>query len=199
MPSQPKISPACQGRQSSGLLRPCQADSAPSASATREGQLARTEDAVTVGIGQCAKAFGREVVNRGRRVPCRSLALLLALAATGVGCCSAPQCPLVIESDQSFYDQISARPSVVMVEFYHPSCGGCMIMTPVVISFSSRHAGQVKVLKVNTEKSPYAVYEYNIRSTPTFVVFVNGRESTRLTGLQRGSVLDAAVQSALKP
>jgi thiol-disulfide isomerase/thioredoxin len=53
---------------------------------------------------------------------------------------------------------------------------------PVVAELAREHAGELKVVKVNTEREPSLGTGFNVRSIPTIVLFRGGRGVARVVG-----------------
>jgi thioredoxin 2 len=70
----------------------------------------------------------------------------------------------------------------VLVDFYSPTCGPCLIMNPVIESLAKRRAGQIMVVRVNTDKNPRLAAQFGIQAVPTFVVLHKGTERGRTSG-----------------
>jgi thioredoxin 1 len=78
----------------------------------------------------------------------------------------------------------------VLVDFYATWCPPCRRMLPVVDELAKEH----KVLKVNIDEELEISSNYNISAVPTFIVFKNGVEQTRLVGVQKKEAfLDALI------
>jgi thioredoxin 2 len=70
----------------------------------------------------------------------------------------------------------------VLVDFYSPTCGPCLMMHPLVERLAERRAGQLMVVKVNTDNNPGLAANFGIRAVPTFVVLSRGAERGRISG-----------------
>jgi thioredoxin 2 len=70
----------------------------------------------------------------------------------------------------------------VLVDFYSPTCGPCLMMNPVIESLAKRRAGQIMVVRVNTDQSPRLAAQFGIQAVPTFVVLHKGMERGRTSG-----------------
>jgi thioredoxin 2 len=70
----------------------------------------------------------------------------------------------------------------VLVDFYSPTCGPCMMMHPLVERLAKRRAGELMVVKVNTDNSPGLAASFGIKAVPTFVVISKGTERGRTSG-----------------
>lgn len=112
-----------------------------------------------------------------------------------------PSLPVEIESAASFTALIRAASLPVFVDFWAPWCGPCQMAAPEVAKLAALTAGELLVVKVNTEAQPGIGASMSIRSIPTFAVFAAGREIERTSGAMpaaqlRAFALRAASQSA---
>ena len=96
-------------------------------------------------------------------------------------------------TDASF-DTVMANSSVpVVVDFYADWCGPCKVMAPILDDFARQRAGEVLVLKLDTEANPAAPARYGIRGIPTLIVFESGREVRRQVGAVGAAELEKLV------
>jgi thioredoxin 2 len=86
-------------------------------------------------------------------------------------------------TDAAFDKVINGSSVPVLVDFHADWCGPCKMMAPVLDDFARRHAGEVLVLKLDTDASPRTPSRFGIRGIPTLIVFEHGRESRRHVGL----------------
>ena len=70
----------------------------------------------------------------------------------------------------------------LLVDFYSPTCGPCLMMHPLVERLAERRAGQLMVVKVNTDSNPGLAANFGIRAVPTFVILSGGTERGRTSG-----------------
>lgn len=73
----------------------------------------------------------------------------------------------------------------VLVDFYSPTCGPCLMMDPIVETLAKRRAGQIMVVRVNTDKNPRLAAQFGIRAVPTFVILFKGTERDRASGAMK--------------
>ena len=71
------------------------------------------------------------------------------------------------------------------------------MVAPELAKVAARHAGEYLILKVNTDAIPELGERFKIRSIPTMVVFVEGREAGRTAGARPASDIEAFIESAL--
>jgi thioredoxin 2 len=92
------------------------------------------------------------------------------------------------------FERVTQGSSVpVVVDFYADWCGPCKMMAPVVDEFAYTHAGNVLVLKLDTEANPATPTRFGIRGIPTLIAFRGGKESARHVGVADLGVLAGMV------
>ena len=85
-------------------------------------------------------------------------------------------------TDSSFQQEVLESDQTVLVDFWAPWCGPCRMVAPVVEEVSEQYAGQVKVVKVNTDENPNVASQYGIRSIPTLMIFKDGQRVDMVVG-----------------
>jgi thioredoxin 1 len=56
------------------------------------------------------------------------------------------------------------------------------MVAPVVDEVATQYAGQVKVVKLDTDQNPNVASQYGIRSIPTLMVFKDGQRVDMVVG-----------------
>lgn len=75
----------------------------------------------------------------------------------------------------------------LLVDFWASWCGPCMQMAPEFAKAATILEPEFLLGKVDTEKHGSLASQYGIRSLPTIILFINGREVTRQLGAQSAS------------
>jgi thioredoxin-like negative regulator of GroEL len=101
-------------------------------------------------------------------------------------------------SELKFVPEILEFPGPVAAEFWSPRCGHCRSFEPVFAEAVRHHAGRIKFVRVNIDESQVAASRFDIRGTPTIVLFDNGREIDRLVGAVPGAELEMHRQKLLR-
>jgi thioredoxin 2 len=88
-----------------------------------------------------------------------------------------------VEASESDFGSIVEQSSLpVLVEFWAPWCGPCRMVAPALEAASVKHAGRLKVVKVNVDQSPNVAQRFGAMSIPLMVLVRNGNEVDRLVG-----------------
>jgi thioredoxin 2 len=89
--------------------------------------------------------------------------------------------PLTV-TDATFAAEVERSPLPVLVDAWAPWCGPCRMVGPIVDELATELAGKVRVAKLNVDDNPGTAARFDVRSIPTMLVMVNGREVDRIVG-----------------
>src|SRR5262249_22417516 len=93
------------------------------------------------------------------------------------------------------FDRLVAGASIpIVVDYWAPWCGPCRMVAPELKKVAARQAGQMLVVKVNTDELTELGQRYNIRSIPTLAVFAGGKEVARTAGARPADQIEACVR-----
>ena len=81
----------------------------------------------------------------------------------------------------------------VLVDFWGPRCQPCLALMPAVEALEERHAGRLRLVKVNATENRAICRELGVLGLPTYVLYRDGVEVERLTGDPTRGDIEAAV------
>ncbi|MFQ5602823.1 MAG: thioredoxin [bacterium] len=87
-------------------------------------------------------------------------------------------------SDSNFNDEVLNSDKPVLVDFWAEWCGPCHMLTPTVKELANDFEGKIVVGKVNVDENQGTAAQYGIRSIPTLILYKNGQEVLRLSGVR---------------
>lgn len=94
-------------------------------------------------------------------------------------------------TDANFDAEVLQSEQPVLVDFWAPWCGPCIIMGPVIDELAKEADGKAKVAKLNVDENQEKAGQYGVSSIPTIIIFRDGKESERLVGVQQKDALKA--------
>jgi len=121
--------------------------------------------------------------------------MLTLLVSAGFSSCGAGEPGgdvIVLEKESEFYDYVNDE-TPVLVDFYADWCRPCKVQGPIVEELSTELKGKVHVLKLNVDNFPRIASKYQVRSIPTSMIFMDGKQVWKAIGLQQKASLQAAI------
>ena len=100
-------------------------------------------------------------------------------------------------SEENFGKEVFQWAGVVIVEFWSVRCGACALIQPFLENLAYRKAGLVKVVKVNIERELSLANRFQVRSTPTLLVYRNGKMIDELYGALPEHEMQAWIEAAI--
>ena len=86
-------------------------------------------------------------------------------------------------TDDTMEKTIKGTDVPVLVDFYADWCQPCKMMAPLLDTLASDMQGELLVAKLDTDSNPTMAVHYGIRGIPTLIVFREGQEWKRQTGV----------------
>ncbi len=85
-------------------------------------------------------------------------------------------------TDADFEEKVTQSELPVLVDFWAPWCGPCLLAAPVLDELGVEHEGKVVIAKVNIDENQESPAKFGVMSIPTVVLFKDGQEVDRKVG-----------------
>ena len=103
--------------------------------------------------------------------------------------------PWLVDADADTFAAETTASVPVVVDFWAAWCGPCRMISPVLEDLAKRHAGDLKVVKVDVDANRGLATRFGAQSIPLLVVIRDGQEIDRVVG----ALPRAALEQRLRP
>lgn len=93
------------------------------------------------------------------------------------------------EIDMSKFNELIAADKLVLVDFFAEWCGPCKSMKPILEELKQKMGDGVTILKIDVDKNRQLALRYGIQSVPTLMIFKEGRQLWRQSGVVNAAAL----------
>ena len=102
-----------------------------------------------------------------------------------------------VDATAETYEELIAH-GRVLADFWGPQCAPCLALMPAVEKLEERSDGALRLVKVNAADNRRLCLSRRVLGLPTFILYRDGEEVTRLTGNPTAAEIEAAVQGLVE-
>ncbi|MBU4458188.1 MAG: thioredoxin [Candidatus Omnitrophica bacterium] len=84
----------------------------------------------------------------------------------------------------NFKKEVLDSDKPVLVDFWATWCMPCKMIAPIVNEISNEYNGKCKVAKLNIDDAMEIATRFGVMNIPTIILFKDGKEFTRVVGVQ---------------
>jgi len=103
----------------------------------------------------------------------------------------------VLITNANFKSEVLESDRPVLVEFWAPWCGPCLVLGPTIEELADEYEGSVKVGKLNVDENPGAAGTYGVQSIPSVLLFESGDLVQTFVGVQSKQHYEQALDKVL--
>ncbi len=100
-------------------------------------------------------------------------------------------------NDENFKKEVLEADIPVVVDFWAPWCGPCMMLLPLIAKLADDYQGRMKVCKMNIDEGKSSAAEYGVMSIPTLIVFKDGKVVDKIVGVLPKVKLEEKLEAIL--
>lgn len=93
------------------------------------------------------------------------------------------------------FSELINQPIPVLVDFKADWCQPCKMMAPVLKQVKQSFKDQIRIIKIDIDKNPAVAQKYGIRGVPTLILFKNGREVWKQSGVLQANQINAVINT----
>jgi len=101
-------------------------------------------------------------------------------------------------NEGNFKQEVEEQTLPVLVDFWAPWCGPCLMMAPRLKELEKEWQGKIKVGKVNVDENSGLASRYGVMSIPTLVLFKDGKALKGWIGVQDKDRFKEEVEALVK-
>ncbi|SMG18574.1 thioredoxin [Arenibacter troitsensis] len=93
------------------------------------------------------------------------------------------------------FNNIINSDTPVLVDFHADWCGPCKMLAPILKQVKDEMGIALKIVKIDVDKNQSLASTYQVRGVPTMILFKNGKQVWRQSGvLQKNDILQVVQQ-----
>ncbi|HET8839681.1 MAG TPA: thioredoxin [Flavobacteriaceae bacterium] len=96
---------------------------------------------------------------------------------------------------KSNFQKLIQTDNLVLIDFSAEWCGPCQTLAPILKDVKSDLGDDVKIMKIDIDKNQAIANQFSIRSVPTLILFKNGKEIWKQSGVMTKADLVRTIKS----
>ncbi|MEN8856675.1 MAG: thioredoxin [Flavobacteriaceae bacterium] len=93
------------------------------------------------------------------------------------------------------FHEILNQDKLVLVDFFAEWCGPCKMMSPILKEVKDELQEDISIIKIDVDKNQSLAAKYQVKGVPTFMLFKNGKQRWRQSGMLQKNDIIAIIKS----
>lgn len=81
------------------------------------------------------------------------------------------------------FQQLIQKDKPVLVDFFATWCGPCQMLAPILKEVKVTLGDGITIIKIDVDKNQAIAAQYQVRGVPTMILFQNGKQLWRQSGV----------------
>ena len=81
------------------------------------------------------------------------------------------------------FQQLIQKDKPVLVDFFATWCGPCQMLAPILKQVKESLGERITIIKIDVDKNQAIAAQYQVRGVPTMLLFQNGKQLWRQSGV----------------
>jgi thioredoxin 1 len=81
------------------------------------------------------------------------------------------------------FQQLIQADQPVLVDFFATWCGPCQMLAPILKQVKESLGDRITIIKIDVDKNQAIAAQYQVRGVPTMLLFQNGKQLWRQSGV----------------
>lgn len=91
----------------------------------------------------------------------------------------------------SKFQEVINASKPILVDFYAQWCGPCKTLSPILEDVKKEMKNSIGIIKIDVDKNPAIAAKFQVKGVPTLIVFKQGKQLWRQSGvLRQGEIVE---------
>ena len=100
--------------------------------------------------------------------------------------------------NSNFYKLIQSE-KPILVDFFASWCGPCQMLSPILKDVKDTLGDKIAIIKIDVDKNQQVASQYQVRGVPTMILFQNGKQLWRQSGVVDKNAIIKIISEKSKP
>lgn len=96
---------------------------------------------------------------------------------------------------KSSFKKLISSETPVLIDFFADWCGPCKMLAPILKDVKEELGDAIKIVKIDVDKNQSIAAKYQVRGVPTMLLFKNGKQVWRQSGVLQKNDIVKIIQS----